>query len=132
MANTKHLFLGTFLASQIVFAGDVEIKHVFMHATGDSWRASVTLKHGDTGWDHYADAWRVVDGDGNVLGTRILHHPHEHEQPFTRSLGGIKIPANVTIVFIEAKDKVHGWSSQRVKVDLNQTSGEHYEVRKAR
>ncbi len=78
----------------------------------------VTLSHPDTGWDHYADGWRVLDMQGNVLGVRVLHHPHVNEQPFTRSLGGISIPASTTRVQVEARCSVDGWSSARVVVEL--------------
>lgn len=89
---------------------------------------SVTLRHSDTGWDHYADAWRVVTEDGSVIGTRTLYHPHVDEQPFTRSLSGLKLPADVTRVYVEAHDKVHGWSADRLEVDLNLTSGDRFKV----
>ena len=83
--------------SSIAFAGDVEIVHAqFRHSGGDNWSVDVTLRHADSGWDHYADAWRVVAGDGTVLGTRTLYHPHEHEQPFTRSLGAVAIAPGTT------------------------------------
>ena len=82
------------------------------------WRASVTLRHADTGWEHYADAWRVVGADDTVYGERTLHHPHVDEQPFTRSLSGIDIPAEVDTVLVEAHDKVHGWSDRRLTVSL--------------
>ena len=50
------------------------------------WRFDVTVRHNDEGWDHYADAWQVIDpGSGDILGERILAHPHDNEQPFTRS-----------------------------------------------
>jgi hypothetical protein len=78
----------------------------------------VTLKHADTGWEHYADAWRVLSPSGEELGKRVLYHPHVDEQPFTRSLGNINIPADLTEVYIEAHDKVHGWNPQRLKVPL--------------
>lgn len=45
----------------------------------------VTLSHSDTGWDHYANLWQVFDEAGNLLGERVLLHPHVNEQPFTRS-----------------------------------------------
>lgn len=112
-----------------VFAGQVEIKHVQFAHQSDGWRADVTLLHNDTGWNHYADAWRVVDVDGKVLATRKLLHPHEHEQPFTRSLSGIQIPAGIHVVFVEAHDKVHGWSKDRVRVDLSRASGPRYQLR---
>ena len=109
-------------------AGDVEIKFVELVSSGNTWRANVTLEHGDTGWSHYADAWRLLDKDGNVLGTRVLYHPHEHEQPFTRSLGNIRIPDGMSVIFAEARDKKHGWSPQKVRVDLNEKSGKRYKV----
>lgn len=95
----------------------------FRNSGGDSWSVKVTLKHGDTGWDHYADNWRIVDGEGNILGNRVLLHPHVDEQPFTRGLADVKIPDGITSVYIEAHDKVHGWSLPRLKVDLNKASG---------
>jgi hypothetical protein len=76
---------------------------------GDAWRFDVTVRHGDTGWDHYADAWTVSAPDGTVLGTRILLHPHVDEQPFTRSLDGVAVPGGVDEVRIRARDSVHGW-----------------------
>lgn len=113
-----------------VAAGDVEIVHTEFTAAASGWRVSTTLRHADSGWDHYADAWRVVDAGGKVLGERILAHPHENEQPFTRSKSGIRIPAKTTVVYVEAHDKVHGWSKQRVQVDLNSSTGERYKVNK--
>ncbi len=116
-------------ASNIAVAGDVEIVHArFRHSGDGNWSVDVTLRHADSGWDHYADAWRVVAGDGTVLGTRTLYHPHETEQPFTRSLGGVAILAGMTTVYVEAHDKVHGWSPQRVLVDLERAKGERFEV----
>ena len=82
------------------------------------WLFNVTLKHDDKGWDHYADAWRVVSEDGKELAKRTLYHPHVDEQPFTRSLGNIEIPQSASFVYVEAHDKVHGWSKQRFKVKL--------------
>ncbi|TVO58927.1 hypothetical protein [Denitromonas halophila] len=79
---------------------------------------SVTVRHADTGWDHYADAWEVRGPDGAVLGRRVLLHPHENEQPFTRSLGGVKIPAGVSRVRVLAHDLVHGWGEAGVSVTI--------------
>ena len=107
------------VAAKTAFAGDVEIVSAELHHGGNRyWSVSVTLKHADAGWEHYADGWRVVDADGNILGKRILHHPHVNEQPFTRSLRDVKIPEDITSVYIEAHDKVHGWSPNRLKVEL--------------
>ena len=94
----------------MVNAGGVTIEDVRARASGDSYRFDVTVSHADTGWEHYADAWEVRLSDGTVLGTRILAHPHVNEQPFTRSLSGVVIPAGVEEVLIFSRDSVHGWS----------------------
>ncbi len=114
-----------------VSAGDVEILMVVFSKQGEKWVCETTLRHHDSGWDHYADAWRLVTADGKILGTRTLYHPHVDEQPFTRSLGDITIPADIKIIFVEAHDKVHGWSSKRVRIDLTQARGEHYRVNRS-
>ena len=77
---------------------------------------SVTLSHGDTGWDHYADGWQVIGVDDVLLGTRVLHHPHVEEQPFTRSLT-LAEPPNGPFVWIIAKDNL-GAESEPFKVML--------------
>lgn len=124
------VLLGFLLLSSKVCAGEVEVVRVLFEAHGDNWTVHTTLKHADSGWDHYANAWRVVDENGKVLGTRTLWHPHEHEQPFTRSLGDVHIPAGSQRVIVEAQDSVHGWSPQRVIVDLRKSKGERFEVRR--
>lgn len=80
--------------------------------TSDGWRFDVTLEHGDTGWDDYADGWRVELPDGTVLGTRVLTHPHVTEQPFTRSLSGVAVPDGTALVHIRARTSQTGWDSQ--------------------
>lgn len=95
-----------------------EVVDVTATRTGDTWRFDVSILHPDTGWDHYADGWEVIDADGNQLGLRPLAHPHVNEQPFTRSQGGIVIPDDVTEVFIRARDNVDGWFDDRTKVVL--------------
>ena len=100
-------------------ADPVSIDRVVATATGDTWRFDVTLSHPDTGWDHYADGWRVLDMNGNELGMRVLYHPHVEEQPFTRSLSGVVIPAGLREVQIEARCSVDGWTTLKT-VSLNQ------------
>jgi len=118
------------LACGAVQANEVEIVETVFQKNRDSWSVDTTLRHADSGWDHYADAWRVVDEQGKELGRRTLFHPHETEQPFTRSLGQLSVPEGTSIVFVEAHDKVHGWSKQRIKVDLSSSAGERYKVEK--
>lgn len=101
-----------------LLADPPEITGAEARQTGAGWQVSVTLAHPDTGWEHYADAWRVELEDGTVLGERILLHPHVDEQPFTRSLSGVEIPAGVARVFIRARCLVDGWGTARFAVIL--------------
>jgi hypothetical protein len=90
-------------------AGEASVVEAVLTPAADgSFRVEVTVEHADEGWDHYADAFEVVAPVGRVLGTRTLLHPHEHEQPFTRSLTGVLIPEDVAEVTIRAHDNVHG------------------------
>ena len=77
----------------------------------DGWTIAATVRHADAGWDHYADGWTVFAPDGTALGHRELLHPHDAEQPFTRSLSGIAIPDGVDRVVLRAHDSVHGWGA---------------------
>lgn len=123
--KNKNLFIGCFLllTSSALWAGEVEIVNATFSRGAIDWSASVTLRHADTGWKHFADAWRIVDGSGKELGKRVLHHPHEKEQPFTRSLHNIKITPETRYVYVEAHENVHGWSKQRLKVQLDHVIG---------
>lgn len=127
MKITSFLLVSVVVGGQLQ-AGEVTIKKVVFEHQAGVWTVATTLLHQDTGWQHYADAWRVVDGKGNVLGTRTLFHPHVDEQPFTRSLGDIKIPANLEVVIVEAHDKKHGWSTDKVKVQLSKKLGARFKV----
>lgn len=99
-------------------AGSVEIISARVEHQAGSYRFHVTLKHADSGWQHYANAWRVLAPDGRVLGERILYHPHVDEQPFTRALSGVILPPGTDYVEIEAEDSQHGVNSQRLRLDL--------------
>ena len=105
------------LLCPVVNAGEVSIVDVKVECSG-SCTFSVTLEHADEGWDHYANQWDVVTMDGKLLKSRVLHHPHENEQPFTRSLSGVRIPAGQTQVKIRARDSKHGYSSQEFIVEI--------------
>lgn len=86
---------------------------------GDIWTISVTLSHPDTGWDHYADGWQVLDSNENIIGFRTLAHPHVNEQPFTRSLSGVIIPADHNFVLIRARDNIGNWSAETFKIEIS-------------
>lgn len=108
-------------------ANEPRIVFVEMERRGGTWTVHVTVRHDDTGWDHYADAWHLLDTKGNVLGTRTLYHPHETEQPFTRSLSGVAIPPAVNAIDVQAHDKVHGWG-EMVRIPLRSGEGERSRV----
>ena len=76
----------------------------------------VTIAHPDTGWDHYADGWEVLDEDGTRLGLRVLAHPHVNEQPFTRSLR-LDVPLPDGPIFVRARCNVDGWADEIVPVE---------------
>ncbi len=106
-------------AANAVDAGEADVVGADVRKTGNGeYHFSVRVRHDDKGWDHYADKWDVVGPDGTVLGTRILHHPHENEQPFTRSLGNVRIPDEVDSVTLRAHDKVHEFGGKEVTVTL--------------
>jgi hypothetical protein len=48
----------------------------------------------------------------------VLLHPHETEQPFTRDLYGVKIPAGVTHVTVRARHKPKGYDGKAMGVTL--------------
>lgn len=114
----RYVFPLLLLASPVL-ADPPTIEKVTATQSGGDWRFDVTISHPDTGWDHYADGWRVLDMDGNELGLRVLHHPHEHEQPFTRSLGSVRIPDGTAQVQIQARCSVDGWNEDTTLVTLN-------------
>ena len=91
-------------------ANEARIEQVDVQRSADaSFIFQVRILHKDSGWDHYVDRYEVLDKEGNVLATRTLWHPHEHEQPFTRGLSGVHI-TEMNIVYIRAHDNVDGYS----------------------
>lgn len=98
-------------------AGEADVLDAKAQRSGDQWRISATIRHADTGWDHYANGFEVVGPDGTVLGTRVLYHPHVEEQPFTRS-HTLSIPEGIAEVTVRALDSVHGAGGAEVVVPL--------------
>lgn len=77
---------------------------------------SVTVSSPYDTAERYADAWRILAPDGTVLGERVLLHDHANEQPFTRSLNDVRIPADITVVTIQGRDNVYGYGGQELEV----------------
>ncbi len=84
----------------------------------DGWVVAATVRSADTGWEKYADAWVVRSPEGDLLGERVLAHPHENEQPFTRSLRGVNIPTGVTVVELAARDSVLGFCGDVFQLEV--------------
>ena len=116
--------------------GNADVLFVKAQLAGDgTWTFAVTVEHPDSGWEDYTDGWDVVLPDGTVVKrdsdspfTRLLLHPHETEQPFTRSQSGIEILPSVEQVTVRAHDLVDGFGGIEVIVDLAAESGPDFEV----
>lgn len=101
------------------FAGEADVIDVQLNKSGKTnYKFTVTISHKDTGWKHYVNKWDIIDEQGTVLGTRILHHPHVDEQPFTRSLSGVEIPESIKTVKVRAHDSVHGYGGKILNVEF--------------
>ncbi len=87
----------------------------FEKTATDTYTVSTTVWHNDTGWDNYADAFEVK-GETVQNGLRVLAHPHETEQPFTRSQSGVLATG---LVWVEAKDNVEGSGGSKIYLDLS-------------
>lgn len=111
-------FFAIALGSGVVIAGEADVVKATASCEQRVCSFAVTVKHADTGWKHYANKWDVLTMDGKVIATRILHHPHVNEQPFTRSLQGVKIPEGVNQVKIRAHDSEHTYGGETVVVDI--------------
>ena len=103
----------------LAWAGEADIVDVkAVRSPAGTYDFHVTVRHGDAGWDHYANTWQVIGPDGTVLGERVLLHPHVNEQPFTRSLTGVSIAEAIDSVTIRAGDSVHEFGGREMTVKL--------------
>ena len=114
----RRLLISLALCATPVFADPASVQNVSVYQKDDSYTFKVTIMHNDSGWDDYADAWRIKDLDGNILGKRALAHPHVNERPFTRSLSGVFIPEAVTTVVVEVHNNATGWAEATKIVKL--------------
>jgi hypothetical protein len=68
--------------------------------------------------ERYADGWRVLDSQGNVLGTHTLMHDHAAEQPFTRTQHGLHIPEGISVVTVEGRDQANGFGGATMTIPV--------------
>jgi hypothetical protein len=112
------LSIALFLTAQAASADNAVINSVRAGKDGGLWTFNVSISHGDTGWAHFSDAWRILDKDGNQIAIRALIHPHVDEQPLTRSLSGIELPKGTTEVGVQVRDTIAGWSPDITRVEI--------------
>ncbi len=88
-----------------------DVVNVRIRARGSSsFDLDVTVSSPYDTPQRYADAFRATSEDGAVVyGIRELLHDHAGEQPFTRDLYGVQIPAGVRQIRVEARDRLYGW-----------------------
>ena len=113
--------------------------------SSNTYRISATISspyEEITKWEQYSNEFRVIDitkttntvvnndlqQEENasivVLGTRTLLHPHDTEQPFTRSTGSLQIPETTTLIEIQAKDLINGYDCGGTTFIINLQTGE--------
>lgn len=83
-----------------------------------SWRLEVTLSSQYDSPKRYADGWRVLDEDDEVLGQHTLTHDHADEQPVTRTQSGLQIPDGVDEVTIQGKDTENGYGGATLAIPV--------------
>lgn len=116
--------LAAFIVAGAGIAGGADVIDAKVARARDgTYNFDVTIKSNDKGWEYYCDAFEVLLPDGKVLGTRVLLHPHEDEQPFTRELYGVKIPLGVDRVTIRARYKPKGYDGKTLVVKLPSAPG---------
>ncbi|ONH87628.1 hypothetical protein TH47_08070 [Thalassospira sp. MCCC 1A02803] len=123
------LVCGALLFPMLADAGEADVVAAKATKTGENtYRFDVTVAHDDTGWNHYANVWQVIGPDGAILGERVLAHPHVNEQPFTRSLSGVTIPADIKGVTVRAGDLVHEFGGAELRIELPVEAGQSVTV----
>jgi len=118
--KVKGVLLGILpLFAAAAVAGEPQVVDAKVRPRADgAYDFTATLRHGDEGWKHYADWWEVLTVGGQTLAKRVLLHPHVDEQPFTRGLTGVRIPAAAGKVVIRAHDSRHGYGAKTVTLEL--------------
>jgi len=79
-------------------ADEVRVLRAWAECNAESvCRVIATIRHADSGWQHYADQFEVLGED-----------PHVHEQPLTRTLENVALPPDLETIRVRAHDTVHG------------------------
>ena len=115
--------VATFTAATVVaagaWAGEADVVDAKVRrSASNTFDFDVTVKSVDKGVAYYADAIEVLASDGKLLGRRELLHPHEDEQPFTRDVYSVRIPAGVEVVVVRAHHNVKGYAGETLRLKL--------------
>ena len=109
--------LSPFLLVPAALAGKADVLEVDIRLyKGKAYHFTVTVQHADDGEKHHAKKWEILAPDGTLLATRVLGHPHDFEQPFTREHCCVPIPAGIDKVTVRAWDNLHGHGGKTVTV----------------
>ncbi len=113
------LFDGGSLDLNVADWGTWDNAHVmgvsYERTAADTYTMSATVRHADTGWEDYANVINFA-GENVQNGLRELLHPHENEQPFTRSQSGVVASGPVRV---SANDNVEGEDGTVVTLKLD-------------
>jgi len=113
------LIILSIILNSYIYANEADVLKVKSICSEDNTCTFfVTIKHHDTGWKHFANKYEILTENKKIIATRILHHPHVEEQPFTRSISNVKIPKNTKSVIIRAHDLVHGYGGKEAIVNI--------------
>jgi hypothetical protein len=103
------LLLMTSGAAQAAGKPEARVTKVSVSGTPSAYTFLVTIASNDTGCQHYADWWEVVDEQGGLVYRRVLLHDHADEQPFSRDGGPVAI-GDDQIVTVRAHMNTSGYS----------------------
>ncbi|MGZ0710423.1 hypothetical protein ACWPKO_19005 (plasmid) [Coraliomargarita sp. W4R53] len=95
-----------------------DVVDAVLTANGDEYTIAVTISSPYDSAERYADGWRVLTADGDVLSEHQLGHDHANEQPFTRTSGAFEIPAEIDQVTVEGRDQENGYGGATVTVEV--------------
>ncbi|GAC1655093.1 MAG: hypothetical protein NVS4B8_30260 [Herpetosiphon sp.] len=85
-----------------------------------TYELAVTIASSYDTAQRYADGWRVLGPDRQLLGEHSLTHDHATEQPFTRTQSGLMLPPTITTITIEGRDKSNGYGGKTVTIAVPQ------------
>jgi hypothetical protein len=125
--------------SRATVSADAHVTNVYAREEKDgTWTFHVSVQHPDKSFSDFADGWDLVTSSGAVLKrdpaqrfTKTLRQPHIEEQPFTRTVKGLRIPEGVEVLTVRAHDSLGGFGGREVLVKLSRRFGQNFSVKRA-